>query len=184
MLGIAVSNYEVYVDNGGIANGLVTSNQWTMTAAKGLTASSTHSFPVGYLTTDGRRSSMSPSSSGTTWSGKSWGGIPYEWMTNYYGGNTNLWPPATRMLAGGPSVLNVFLSGGSPLNSRHLAAGPLTRTAQGMFLGWNPQPGLTYQGADESQFDLDRVEQPGRPRFAAGYTDSIYVGGTAAGSTR
>ena len=34
----------------------------------------------------------SPSASGTTWSGINYYGIPYEWLTNYYGLNIAAWP--------------------------------------------------------------------------------------------
>ena len=71
--GISVSNYEVYVDGAASPTALTTSNVWTMTAANGLTTNSTHSFQVDYVTTDGRRSPISPSASGTTWSGSELG---------------------------------------------------------------------------------------------------------------
>ena len=85
LLGISVSNYEVYVDGATNAAGIVTGNQWTMSAANSLTNSSTHSFQVDYVTTAGFRPALSPSTSGTTWSGLNWGGIPYEWMAEFYG---------------------------------------------------------------------------------------------------
>ena len=91
LLGIAVSNYEVYV-NGAVqpnATAVLTSNLWVMTAANGLTTSSTNSFQVDYVTTDGRRSPLSLPAAGATWSGLSWGGIPYEWMAEFYGGYSN-----------------------------------------------------------------------------------------------
>src|ERR1019366_7126056 len=69
LLGISVSNYEVYVDGSATPMAVVTSNQWMMTAANGLTSSSTHSFQVDYVRTDGKRPPLSPAASGTTWSG-------------------------------------------------------------------------------------------------------------------
>jgi len=79
---------------------IVTSNQWTMAAANGLTASSTHSFQLDYTTTDGRRSPMSAPASGTTWLGYYWGtppyAIPVEWMTMYFGPNQNVMAFADR----------------------------------------------------------------------------------------
>ncbi len=60
LLGIAVSNYEVYVNGSATPMGVVTSNQWVMTAANGLTASSTNSFQVDYVRTDGKRPPLSP----------------------------------------------------------------------------------------------------------------------------
>ena len=83
LLGLSVFQLRSLRGRLGFAAASVSSNQWTMTAANGLTAGSTHSFKLDYITVDGRRSPLSPSASGKTWSGKSWGGIPYEWMTNY-----------------------------------------------------------------------------------------------------
>ena len=116
--GLAIDHYEVYVDGASAATGSVVTNLWTMTAANGLTANSTHTFQVGYVTTSMRRSPLSPSASGTTWSGLNWGSIPFEWMVEYYGSDISLWPSAgTQLAAGGPTVLQAFLSGGSPLDS-------------------------------------------------------------------
>ena len=181
--GLSVSNYEVYVD--GAANPTVTtlSNVWTMTSANGLTASSTHSFRVDYLTTDGRKSPPSPSSSGTTWQGYNWGGIPFEWMTQYYGGDISKWPGANTVLVpGGPTLLQVFLSGGNPLVPGTWLRTALSNTPQGMFLSWNTQPGFTYQV--QVATNLGVWSNLGSPRFAAGSSDSIFVGRSSAGYYR
>ncbi len=148
-----------------------------MTAANGLAASSTHSFTVDYLTTDGRQSPISASTSGTTWSGLNWGGIPYEWMQMYYGNDVSKWPSAAApVAAGGPTLFDIFQTGGNPLDSSTWLVQKLVQTSQGMFLTWNTQPGMTYQVQIKtnltsawSNFDA--------PRFAAGTSDSIYVGG-------
>lgn len=189
LLGISVSNYEVYVDGAATPAAAVTSNQWTMTAANGLAASSTHSFRVDYVTTDGRTSPISPSASGTTWGGLNWGGIPYEWMVAFYGGYvngvyyTNNWPlPGAVMGPGGMTLSNIFLSGGNPLDATTWLHQTLKQTAQGLFLVWNTQPGLTYQV--QATADLKAWSNLGAPRFAAGTTDSIYVGGSSAGYYR
>jgi hypothetical protein len=187
--GISVSNYEVYVNGAASPTALTTSNVWTMTAANGLTANSTHSFQLDYVTTDGRRSPISPSASGSTWSGLNWGGIPYEWMAEFFGGysngkyTTNYWPSAGTLLAsGGPTLLQVFLSSGNPLDSSTWLQTVLTKTSQGLFLSWNPQPGLTYQVQMTTNFTS--WSNVGTPRFAAGTSDSIYVGGGSAGYYR
>ena len=189
LLGISVSNYEVYVDGAATPAGIVTSNQWTMTAANGLTVNSTHSFRVDYVTTDGRIAPISPSASGTTWSGLNWSGIPYEWMVAFYGGYvngvyyTNNWPvPGAILGSGGMTLSSVFLSGGNPLDSSTWLHQMLKQTPQGMFLVWNTQPGLTYQVQVTS--NMTTWNNLGAPRFAAGATDSIYVGGGAAGYYR
>ena len=188
LLGISVSNYEVFAD--GATNtpvAILTSNQWTMTAANGLTTNSTHSFQVAYTTINGRLSPLSPSAVGTTWSGLNWGGIPYEWMAAFFGGyvngtyHTNLWTPAsTPVASGGPTLLQVFLTGGNPFVSSTWLQSSLTATPEGLFLSWNTQPGHTYQVLTKSSLTGDWTNL-GAPRFAAGASDSIYVGGGPAG---
>jgi hypothetical protein len=183
LLGISISNYEVYVDGATTPMALTTSNQWMMTSANGLTTNSTHSFQVDYVTTEGVRSPLSPSASGTTWSGLNWAGIPYEWMAEFYGGYvngiyyTNNWPSAgAAMGSGGMTLSKIFLSGGNPLDSSTWLQQTLTQTPQGMFLSWNTQPGATYQVQVTTNFAV--WSNVGSPRFAAGTTDSIYVGGS------
>lgn len=181
--GISVSNYEVYVDEGSTPMAVTTSNVWMMTAANGLAASTTHSFQLDYVKTDGTRSPISASASGTTWSGENWYGIPSEWMTEYYGSDISQWPAVGTALApGGPTLLQVFVSGGNPLNSSTWLTTQLTSTSQGMFLAWNTQPGLTYQVIMSTNFVT--WSNVGAPRFAAGNSDSIYVGGNATGYYR
>lgn len=186
LLGISVSNYEVYV-NGAVTNmGATTSNVWTMTAANGLTTNSTKSFAVDYVTTDGRRSPLSPSASGSTWSGANYYGIPFEWMEEYYGLNFAAWPANVNapLVAGGPTLYQVFLSGGDPFDSSTWLQTSLTKTSQGMFLSWNTQPGLTYQVQVTTNFTSWSVVPNASARFAAGASDSINVGGGAAGYYR
>ena len=186
ILGIAISNYEVYVDGSprAITNWLGTSNQWTMGPANGLTTNSTHSFQVAYLTTDGRQSPLSTFGDGTTWSGLNYYGIPDEWIASYYGDNNLDWPANVYapLVPGGMSLYNVFLSGGNPLDPSTWLTTYLTRAAGGMYLNWNTQPGLTYQV--QSTRDLKVWNNLGSPRFAAGTTDSIFVGGTPVGYYR
>jgi hypothetical protein len=189
LLGISISSYEVYVDGATTPTAVVTNNQWTMTAVNGLATNSTHSFSVDYVTTDGRTSPISYSTSGTTWGGMNWGGIPYEWMVAFYGGYvngiyyTNNWPvPGAVVGAGGMTLYNIFLSGGNPLDPTTWLRQTLKQTAQGMFLSWNTQPGLIYQV--QMTTNMTAWINLGSPRFAAGTTDSIYVGGSAAGYYR
>jgi hypothetical protein len=182
LVGISISNYDVYVDGSAAAIGIVTSNQWTMTAANGLTTNSSHYFQVGYVTTAGSDSPLSAPAYGTTWSGVSWGGIPYEWMVATFGDDTNSWPSANSpLVSGGPTVYQVFLSGGTTNPATWLQQ-TLTQTPQGLFLNWNTQPGATYQV--QASTNLSIWTNLGAPRFAAGTTDSIYVGGSAAGYYR
>jgi hypothetical protein len=154
-----------------------------MTAAQGLVVNSTHSFTVDYATTDGHTSPMSPATSGKTWGGLNWGGIPFEWMTQFYGSDIAQWPAAGADTDGdGMSTLQEFVSGTIPTNSASLLQVKLAQTTQGMFLNWGTQPGLTYQV--QVTADFRTWINLGAPRFAAGATDSMYVGGSSAGYYR
>jgi hypothetical protein len=180
LLGLSVTNYEVYVDGASTPLAVVPGNSWTMTAANGLAASSTHSFAVDYVTTDGRRSPISPSTSGTTWSGANYYGVPLEWVEEYYGLNVANWPANVNapLAPGGPSLYQVFLAGGNPLDSTTWLRQQLTKTAAGVFLSWNTQPGATYQVQVTTNFTA--WNNLGSPRFAAGTNDDINIGGAPA----
>ena len=188
VLGLSVSNYQVFLDGSATPAGIVTSNQWTMTAANGLTTNATHFFAVNYVVTGGRSAPLSATNSGTTWSGLNWGGIPYEWMAEYFGGyvngkyTTRYWPAASTVLAPGFTLTQVFVSGGSPLDSTTWLQGNLIQTSQGLFLSWNTQAGATYQVQNTVNFQS--WSNVGSPRFAAGASDSIYIGGSSAGFYR
>ncbi len=175
--GVSVASFQVFVDGATTPTNLpATTNFWTMGPANGLTISSTHSFQVGYTTTSGGVSPISPSATGTTWSGNNYYGIPFEWMEFYYGGNFSAWPTNvnTPLVRGGLSLYNVFLSGGNPLDSSTWLTVSVSRTSQGIFLNWNPQPGKIYQVQQSS--NLHTWSNFGAARFAAGITDSLYVG--------
>jgi hypothetical protein len=181
----SISNYAVYVDGATTNMATVTSNQWTMTAANGLTASSTHSFQVDYLTTDGRRpSALSPSASGTTWSGLHWGNIPYEKMEEWYGDDMSVWPVASFKPAGSSLTLyQIFLSGGNPLDSTTWLQTAITQTSEGALLTWtNTQPGAMYQV--QMTTDFTSWANVGTPRLAAQTWDSENVGGSPVGYYR
>jgi len=188
--GLSISNYEVYVNGATVPTVETTSNVWAMTAANGLAASTSNYFQVDYVTTDGRRSPLSPAAGGMTWSGLNWGGIPYEWMAIYFGGyyggtyHTNGWSPAGQPPPGSPhgspTLLQLFLSGGIPYEPGTWLQTTLTKTPQGMLLSWNTQPGFTYQVQVKTSLggvwtNLDAL------RFAAGTSDEINVGGASAG---
>jgi hypothetical protein len=177
--GLSVANYLVFVDGSGGAAATVTTNKWLMTAANGLSTNSTHSFAVEYVTSDGRTSPASPAASATTWSGYNYYGIPLEWMEQYYGMNIGSWPAANAPLTtGGLTLYQVFLSGGDPLDSTTWLKQQLVKTYEGLFLTWTTQPGATYQVQTTTNFSV--WSNLGSPRFAAGTTDSIDVGGATA----
>jgi hypothetical protein len=123
-------------------------------------------------------------------------------MAYYFGGyvngtyHTNYWPAATSLAApGGPTLLQVFLSGGDPFDSSTWLVTTLTRASQGngvanvqsgsayYLLNWNTQPGLTYQVQVSTNL-TSSWSNLGSPRFAAGTSDSIYVGSGSAGYYR
>lgn len=172
--GLPIDHYEVYVDGAVSPAVSVATNMWTLA---GLGTSSTHKFQVAYVVADGRRSPLSPATSGSTWSGYSWGGIPFEWMSTYYGGSVNVfnWPsPSAALSPGGPTLVQVFLSGGNPTNPSTWLHVGLAPSPQGYFLTWNPQPGMIYQV--QSSGDLLNWTNVSNPRFAAGAADSLFVG--------
>jgi hypothetical protein len=183
LAGFSVADYEIYADGAlvGSPTATVTNNWWTM---NGLANGSSHSFQLDYVLTDGRRSPLSLATSGTTYLYPfSWGGIPYDWMIQFYGNDTGSWPPAAQPInAGGPTLLYVFLSGGNPLNPSTWLRTQLQPTAQGLFLSWNPQPGLIYQV--QTSPSIGPWTNLGPARFAAGTTDAIYVGGSSRGYYR
>ena len=183
LLGISVSNYEVYVDGAGVPAGVTSGNVWVMTVTNGLAASSTHTFQVDYVTTAGLISPISPATSGTTWSGENYYGIPGEWLQDYYGNSFSDWPSNVNapLTPGGLSLLQVFLTGGNPLDPGTWLRSSLVSTDQGMFLNWNTVPGLTYQVQTMSNLVWVNL---GAPRFAAGTGDSILVGGGSTGFYR
>jgi hypothetical protein len=181
VLGLSVTNYQVFVDGGTSPEATVTTNQWIMTATDGLTAGSTHYFQLKYATTDGRLSPISPPGSGTTWSGANDYGIPFEWMEEYYGLSFGNWPSNVNapLIPGGPSLYQVFVSGGNPTNSTTWLRQQLVKTPEGMFLNWNTQPGATYQVQTAAGL-MSPWNSFGSPRFAASTSDSVNVGGGSA----
>lgn len=177
--GLSISNYQVFTDGAVTNMAVVTSNEWTMTSANGLRTSSTHSFALEYETSAGFFSPVSPSANGTTWSGYYWGNPPYaipvEWMSEYYGFNQQNWPAANAPLVpGGPTLWQLFDTGGNPTNSATWLRMSLTKGAQGMYLNWNTQSGMTYQV--QKSANLTTWSNYGTPRFEAGTNDTIYVG--------
>jgi hypothetical protein len=180
VLGISVSNYQVYVDGSGVPAGVTSGNIWSMTVTNGLAASSQHFFQVDYVTMAGTISPISPATIGATWSGGNYYGIPVEWLEQYYGNSIANWPTNVnaRLAPGGLTLLQVFLSGGNPLDPATWLRTSLASTGQGMFLNWNTQPGQTYQVQSSPNFTA--WTNFGSPRFAAGTNDSMFVGAGSA----
>jgi hypothetical protein len=53
------------------------------------------------------------------------------------------------------------------------------QTSEGFFLNWNTQAGQTYQVQEST--NLFSWSNLGAPRFAAGASDSIFIGRTSVG---
>ncbi len=183
LAGLTVAAYEVYADGAATPTAVVTNAWWTMT---GLAPGSTHSFRLAYILTDGRASPISGATTNTTYGTLTWGGIPYEWMVYYFGSDLYSWlllyPPNADTDGDGASNLEEFLAGTSPINAASVLRVKLHPTPQGPFLDWNTQPGLIYQVQASS--NLKQWANLGGVRFAPGTTDSMYVGGSAAGYYR
>ncbi len=180
--GLPIDHYEVFVDGASEPAASVSTNVWVMTAADGLTANSTHSFKVAYVTADGSRSPLSPPATGTTWSGTAYAGVlPVEWMAQYYGWGSQ-WPsPTSPLISGVPTtLLDVFRSGGNPQDASTWLRTALVPTSEGLFLTWNPHRGRLYQV--QSSTNLSSWTNVGPPRFAAENSDSIFVGLTNSGA--
>jgi len=174
--GLAVDHYNLYVD--GTLTVSLSTNVWSMTAANGLVPSSTHTFQVEAIGVDTLKTPISTAATATTWSGYSWGGIPFEWMAGNYGMDSSQWPSANSPLGpGNPTLYQVFLSGGIPTDpSTWLRTSLEVTQVQGQtiyLLHWNPQPGLTYQVQTSSDM-LNWIDFQS-PRLAADVVDSVAV---------
>jgi hypothetical protein len=176
--GYDVARYEVYADGAVTATATVTNIYWNAT---GLAPASTHSYRMAYVLTDDRRSPLSGAATNTTYgAGATWGGIPQEWMSSYFGNDLFVWPsPYVDSDGDGASNYKEFLAGTDPANANSVLKVRLQTTSQGLFLNWNTQIGLIYQvwSASNANGPWTKV---GGPRFAAETVDSMYVGGSAA----
>jgi len=177
LAGFNVASYEVYADGAATPTATPTNFWWKMS---GLLPSSTHSFQVAYVLTDGRHSPLSAAASATTYgAGSTWGGIPQEWMSRYFGPDMFSWPsPFADSDGDGVSNFNEFLAGTDPTSANSVLKIRLQPTSQGLFLNWNTQVGLIYQV--QTSTDLSTWTDVAGPRFAAGTLDSMYVGGSKA----
>ena len=176
LAGFNVADYEVYADGAATPTAVVTNTWWTMT---GLAPDTTHTYQLDYVLADGRTSPLSGVITNTTYGTLTWGGIPYDWMTYYFGADVYSWPsPYADSDGDGVSNLNEFLAGTCPTNAASVLRIHLQPTVQGLFLNWNTQPGLIYQA--QVSTNLKNWNSLGGMRFAPGTVDSLYVGGSAA----
>ena len=176
--GFSIANYEVYADGSASAAAVVTNSYWN---AVGLSPNSIHSYRLAYVLVDGRRSPLSPATTNTTYGSIAYSGIPVEWMALYFGED---WPSALADSDGdGASNKNEFLAGTDPTNAASVLKQTLRPTPLGLFLDWNTQPGLMYQ-VQTATSASGAWSNFGGPRFASGYTDSVFVGGGNGGFYR
>ena len=97
---------------------------------------------------------------------------------------TNPWPSNVNVpiVPGGPTVYQVFLSGGNPLDPSTWLQTALVNESGGLYLTWNSQPGLMYKVQVTTNFkDWSDFSTP---RLAAGNSDSIFVGKGSGGYYR
>jgi hypothetical protein len=145
----------------------------------GLAPDTIHVYQLDYVLAGGRASPLSGATTNSTYGTLTWGGIPYEWMTYYFGTDVWSWPsPYADSDGDGVSNLNEFLAGTCPTNAASVLRIDLQPTAQGLFLNWNTQPGLIYQV--QVSTNLKGWTSLGGMRFAPGTVDSMFVGGNPA----
>ncbi|HOX58355.1 MAG TPA: hypothetical protein P5205_14885 [Candidatus Paceibacterota bacterium] len=176
LAGFNVAYYEVYADGAATPTAIVTNTWWTMS---GLAHDSTHSFQLDYVLADGRVSPLSGATTNTTYGLLTWGGIPFDWMVEFFGTDVWKWPwPDVDSDGDGVSNLTEFLAGTCPTDAASVLRLKLQPTVQGLFLDWNTEPGLIYQV--QRSADLKNWTNLGGMRFAPGTVDFMYVGGTPA----
>lgn len=169
--GYPVVSYGVYMDGAATPVALTTN----VHVASGLAPGSTHTFRIDYLLSDGRRSTLSVTASGTTWGEDlNFDGLPDDWQALYWGADSASWP-SPNVDSDGDGVRNVdeFMAGTSPVSATSVLKTRIYHTQQGPWLAWNTQAGYIYQV--QSSADLKTWANVGGPRFAAGAVDSIAV---------
>ena len=171
--------YNLYVD-GSTTPIAVTNIMWS---SRSYTPSSTHTYQLAYVLTNGMVSPVSTTASGTTWGPDlNYDGLPDNWQAMYWGTNSANWPAANAVLAPGVTVLKVYLWGANPLDPSTWLKDWINHTSEGWFLNWNTEVGGVYQVQFSS--DLIHWSNLGSPRYAAGSTDSVYMGLTNKGYYR
>ncbi len=180
LAGFNVDHWQLYVDTNGTPI-LTTNNYWQnesltdYSGAYDYNPGSIHSFQLAYVLTDGRQSPLSDVATGKTWGNdRNNDGLPDDWETLYWGSNRVNWPNSNTQLAPGITALMVFEQGANPLDPSTWLRTSMANSPQGWFLSWNTIVGGVYQV--QSSADLRTWSNLGNPRFAAGATDSVYLG--------
>ena len=178
LLGFSVDHWNLYVD-GSSAPIMTTNTFWQNEGVNDTTndynPGSAHTFQLAYVLTDGRQSPLSATATGSTWQSTRHGyDLPYDWETLYYGTNSANWKNSGYQLAPGVTVGMVFDWGANPLDPTTWLKQSISSTPEGLFLSWNTRVGGIYQV--QTCTDLVNWTNLGGPRFAAGTTDSLYLG--------
>ncbi len=178
LAGFNVDHWQLYVDTNGTPE-LTTNTYWQNQSLQslddGYAAGSTHTFQLAYVLTDGRQSPLSAVATGKTWGNdRNNDGLPDDWETMYWGTNRLNWPRSNTQLAPGVTALMIFEEGANPLDPNTWLQVKMMNSPEGWFLAWNTVVGGIYQV--QSSVDLKSWTNLGTPRFAAGATDSIYLG--------
>jgi hypothetical protein len=177
LAGFSVDHWNLYVDN---STPVTTTNTYWQNESldafgNDFSPGSTHTFQLAYVLTDGRQSPLSAVASGTTWQTPRNGyDLPYDWEMKYFGSNPANWKNSSYVLAPGVTVGMVFAWGGNPNDPSTWLVQTVNHTSQGYFLNWNTQVGAIYQV--QTTADLKTWTNLGPPRFAAGSSDSIFLG--------
>ncbi len=181
VIGLGSATYEIYVDDNSVPTE-IKDNFWLSPA---VAPSSVVRFRISYRFSDGRRSPLSASSTGTTWGeDANSDGLPDDWQLKYFGAATASWPAASEDSDGdGANNIREFLAGTDPTEKSSVLRTRIERTAQGPRLVWNSQPGFVYQ--TQTGGSVGQWHNLGGARFAAGKSDSIPLeGGHAQGFFR
>jgi hypothetical protein len=177
--GLPVAAYELYMNDARPPAPTLVTSQNVVTVSN-LLHSTTYTFRVAYVLTNGQRSPLSEPASNTTYGVWVYGGVPSEWMAAWFGADLSRWPrPQDDTDGDGATNLEEFLAGTNPLDPASVLKVNLLRTPTGLYVEWNTQPGLVYQL--QASGGLTGWTNVGEPRFARGTRESVRVtGGDAA----
>lgn len=174
LAGYDLSHYALYVD--GAATALTTTNH--LLVVSNLVAGSAHTFRLEYIMRDGRRSPLSAITSASTWGeDANFDGLPDDWQTRYWGLNPLSWAAVGADSDNdGATNLQEFLAGTNPMSRESTLRLEMVRTAQGLWLNWNTEPGSVYQV--QTSTNATTWQATGASRFAPGAVDAVPADGS------
>ncbi|GIX50407.1 MAG: hypothetical protein KatS3mg132_601 [Limisphaera sp.] len=173
--GLPVAAYELYMNDAQPPQATLVTTRNVVTVSN-LLHSTSYSFRVTYVLTNGQRAPLSDPATGTTYGVWVYGGIPSEWMAGYFGPDMGAWPrPQDDSDGDGAANLEEFLAGTDPSDPKSVLRVNLISTPSGRYLEWNAQPGFVYQV--QASGGLSGWTNVGEPRFARGTRESLRVAG-------